>query len=92
MKAVLVFDEMPINCLKCPLLVSNQNDDYICNVTGDDIQGIDFKQSWCPLRPLPKIKTREEEIAKDPWNDDLFYDEFILGYNACLDEITGDNK
>lgn len=41
------------------------------------------------VRPLPKIKTREEEIAKDPFIDDLFYDEFILGYNTCLNEIAG---
>lgn len=42
-----------------------------------------------PLKPLPKAKTREEEIAKDPFNEDLFYGDYIRGWNECLDEITG---
>lgn len=59
-------------------------------------QGIPFDESkvfkFVPLRPLPKKKTEEEEKAKDPFNEDLFYDEYIWGWNACLDAITGENK
>jgi len=44
------------------------------------------------LKPLPKKKTEEEEMAKDPFNEDLFYDEYIWGWNACLDAITGETE
>lgn len=47
-----------------------------------------FDIQMIPLKPLPKVKTKEEEIAKDPFNEDLFYDDYIRGWNACLKEIT----
>lgn len=87
MRAVLVFD-MPDVCDedKCPLCY----DGAICAYTGRRIIEGWGKPNSCPLRPLPKVKTREEEKAKDPLNEDLFYDDFIRGWNDCIDAITGD--
>ena len=64
-------------------LYDGDNMDVISKVIG---------YGYAPLRPLPKKKTEEEEMAKDPFNEDLFYDEYIWGWNACLDAITGENK
>lgn len=81
MKAVLVIDveERDIGRKVNYISVQGGGMSYIVGSMGNDVR----------LRPLPKIKTREEEIAKDPFIDDLFYDEFILGYNTCLNEIAG---
>lgn len=41
------------------------------------------------VRPLPQKKTEEGEKRKYPFNDDLFWDLYIQGWNECLDEIIG---
>ena len=81
MKAVLVI-ETPRYCYECPCL--NKENDY-CQVNGKNVNtGI---PSWCPLRPLPEKKTTKYPI----WAD-RSYDDFDKGYNACLKEITGEEK
>ena len=39
----------------------------------------------CPLRPLPEMK----HISLDDTHNDLIYE---MGWNACLDEITGETE
>lgn len=39
------------------------------------------------LKPLPQKKTEEGERKKYPFNDDLWWDLYIKGWNECLDEI-----
>ena len=85
-KSILVIDT-PKNCAECKLMFLQGIGESICNA-------VDWEErpSLCPLRPLPKKKTEEEEMAKDPFNEDLFYDEYIWGWNACLDEILGETE
>lgn len=83
MKAILVLD-MPATCTDCPCY------DYIhgvCANTHKDCElRIQEKPAWCPARPLPDRK------------EDLHYpcNEYIQavneGWNACLDEITGETE
>ena len=96
MKVVIVkeIEEMPKDCDSCPF----QDFDRNCGILGEytmlnewveDAPYYSLKEKGdCPLKPLPKAKTRDEEVAKDPFNEDLFYDDYIRGWNDCLKEIT----
>lgn len=74
-KAILVID-MPDSCDKCPLF----HGFYTDMTCGANHYGInypypkDFRQDWCPLKPLPD----KVEVFMDDWAD---------GYNACLEDI-----
>ena len=87
-KAVLVID-MPESCAKCPLF-NDVYSDMCCR--GLNNRGInypypkDFKQDWCPLKPMPE----KYEIDKSKCSDPHYEFEYEYGYNACIDEILGD--
>lgn len=74
-KAILVID-MPESCDKCPLF----HGFYTDMTCGANNYGInypypkDFRQDWCPLKPVPD----KVEVFMDDWAD---------GYNACLEDI-----
>ena len=95
MKAVLVID-MPDGVSLDEWYAVKVTVDRLKATEEELMQGIPFDESktfkFVPLRPLPKAKTREEEIAKDPFNEDLFYDDYINGWNACLEKITGETE
>lgn len=97
-KAVLVID-MPERCIDCPCHFYSEP----CLICGVDVNTVepdkngeieDVKPDWCPLRPLPekkeykgidgitaeKLKTRIYESNKES---------LALGWNACIDAITG---
>ena len=77
-KAVLVID-MPTDCIKCPLA-----DGYCWNTFPSK-----GKADGCPLKPLPQ----EREFSKQnilPINVDG--NSFVLGWNACIDEILGETE
>ena len=77
MKAILVIDE-PRNCSFCPCY----NDGY-CNAAELFIDK--DVPSWCPLKPMPSQKCLS---LKDEHDDIIFQ----MGWNACLDEITGETE
>ena len=74
-KAILVID-MPDSCSECPFFLDYYRD-MCCRANRN--QGIDypypkdFRQKWCPLKPVPP-KT-------EVWDK---YDE---GYNEAIEEI-----
>lgn len=88
-KAILVID-MPESCDKCPLF----HGFYTDMTCGANNYGInypypnDFRQDWCPLKPLPEKYDIEAEKNK-PHDRDCDW-EFESGYNVCIDEILGD--
>ena len=84
MKAILVID-MPKDCWDCHLVDEWEN----CNAIKmtSERYGVSVKQydkeraSWCPLRPLPhKLQA------------DWYTDGYKEGFNACLEEITGETE
>lgn len=93
MKSILIFDT-PTRCYDCPLYTSiGDADEYgFCDdrniLNQEEAQEkirFDEKPKWCPLRPLPKkLKLR---IQRE-WITD--YDRYEIGYNACLEDITGE--
>ena len=84
MKAILVIDKMPKDCRRCQLMV----DKFCYGTPMDEVHdniNINDRPSWCPLRPLPGIKY----ISLNDKHDDLI---FQMGWNACIEEITGETE
>ena len=46
-------------------------------------RGINHRPTWCPLKPMPKKKT--------PNGSDIFND-YVRGWNECVDEILGETE
>lgn len=87
-KSVLVIDT-PENCIHCPLL--NSEDE--CTVQDDDAN-FNAGCSWdelmkgCPLKPLPERKEYIVPIDNVESQKDII----AVGWNACIDAITGGNS
>jgi hypothetical protein len=89
MKAVLVIDDMPMRCCECKYYrFADKYDCHrtICVINGERCEnGIDYKPSVCPLKPLPKkMKRRATDEATD-----LIYS---TGWNDCLAEMMGETE
>ena len=92
-KVILVIDD-PMFCLNCPLVRMRMNrGGYVCAIarqTDKDCywEKVDMesetKPDWCPLKPIP------EKYNMDVPHDRDYDCEYEYGYNACIDEILGD--
>ena len=89
MKSILIIDT-PKNCLDCQLMV----DGWCYAVKADRTQEVisaKDRTCWCPLRPLPP------KLDANDWHrmfSGLFSEREAKGYgwNACIDEITGEKE
>lgn len=92
-KAILVID-MPNECTECPVhfldLIGKDDFRLWCGKKCKNIELHDngciktgYKPDWCPLKTLPK----KEDV--NLFNDRAGY---ALGWNACIDEISGVTK
>lgn len=85
-KAVLVID-MPESCAKCPLF-NDVYSDMCCR--GLNNRGInypypkDFRQDWCPLKPMPRMKFTYVDYD---CSATIYYNN---GWNDCINAILGD--
>lgn len=83
-KAILVID-MPDSCDNCPLF----HGFYTDMTCGANHYGInypypkDFRQDWCPLKPMPK-KMKGHDSIYYQWGD---YED---GWNQCIDCVSGE--
>lgn len=87
-KAVLVMD-MPECCADCACSYFERDSkelNLICGATGEDANNVG-KPDWCPLRELPEKK--ETVHPQECYTNSYWTDEMKAGWNACLDEITG---
>ena len=94
-KAILVID-MPKDCPYCPMAHWNKLDEFTgCDAVSGKKYAINDKEyaesscrpSWCPLKPLPQkkgISLKEAIGIKCSCYSD--------GWNACLEEITGEKE
>lgn len=80
-KSVLVIDT-PKNCSECKLMYLQGIGEGICNA-------VDWEErpSWCPLKPMPDIKTEEAIKLSNMINPKSTFQEFADGWNACIKEI-----
>ena len=99
MKSILIFDT-PTRCYDCPLYTSIDEGEYgFCddrNILNqkEAQEKIRFnkKPEWCPIKDLPRrMPMRDEsEFYLGYMNGKTKYLGFNEGYNACLEDITGD--
>ena len=93
MKSIMLVDT-PKSCSMCK--VRN-----ICEVWNEELvkwKGYNDRLDNCPLRPLPEKKNIDIEPVlssgntyEDGYNDGIEHS-FDIGWNACIDEITGDSE
>lgn len=99
MKAILIVD-MPKSCGECPLRTSLEANYLYCIATLprlkiDPMTAQIIKEHKCPLKPMPEKKEtldgiEFEIVGNTMWeNTSLSY---ALGWNACLDAITGETE
>lgn len=89
MKAILVLDEMPENCIKCRF-----SDFGRCLCSALYIRlSVNGRPKECPLRPLPqKNKYDVEKYATVDYENDITLEHYLnKGWNDCLDTIMGSN-
>lgn len=93
-KAILVID-MPESCDKCPLFCGFYTD-MTCGANNCGINypyPKDFRQNWCPLKPVPEKIPEFDHIVKA--KSDNAYDVGLCmynkglnrGYNSCIERI-----
>ena len=93
MPAILVLKDTPKFCVECPLI--HLGDRFICKAANrwcGDEEGFftsETKPTWCPLRPLPNYRDNSKK-PKD--YAEVWIDGAKTGWNACLDEITGETE
>lgn len=90
MKAVLVINEMPAECIECQfcrVYADNKPTETRCILTAKrNEDGVNTRAEWCPLRPLPsKRHIPFTKTFGTPFNVGK-----AKGWNACLDAITGE--
>lgn len=85
MKGFLIVD-MPESCFGCNFMYCDEeNDTETCQATetARDIDLIEDRPDWCPLRELPEklpeLKSGYEDVSTSIRR---------VGWNACLDEIV----
>lgn len=92
----------PKNCYWCPFSCADGNDTDCgyCELNGCltdaevlieeeyfDLES-ETKPDWCPLKPLPEKKEYINSVS----NIEATKNIAAAGWNACLDEITGEVK
>ena len=88
MKAILVID-MPKECWDCPMHIEGLDDEneeiMVCNAEKIESH-YGEKPSWCPLKPMPNRIDWLENGYDGGWVM------FSTGWNACINEITGETE
>lgn len=79
-KSVLVINT-PENCGKCRFV-----NEFWCRANGRILSRYDTFPIWCPLKPLPEKKEYIVPIGNVESQKDII----AVGWNACIDEITGE--
>ena len=96
-KSVLVIDTPEHGCISC--LIGRNHSNILetciyCPIVGKCVLGKEAETipDWCPLKPLPE---KMEMIGK--YNQEYFQKggkmpSYKVGWNACIDEITGEEE
>ncbi len=80
-KSVLVMNT-PENCKSCIHISTFYP---FCRINCRDIKDTSTKPDWCPLKPLPERKEYIVPIDNVESQKDII----AVGWNACIDAITG---
>lgn len=80
-KSVLVVNT-PRKCIGCQFFKSTYS--LHCILASGNIEDIESKPDWCPLKPLPEKNTTENDMTD-------YQCGMVDGRNQCIDEIAGGN-
>lgn len=83
-KSVLVLNT-PKYCASCALRSGILHP--FCRANRRDITDLSIRPGWCPLKPLPEKKEYIVPIDNVESQKDII----AVGWNACINEITGGN-
>ena len=102
MKAILVIDEMPTECIECPFhrlyLDGWANEETHCSLTAKrNKDGVHTKAEWCPLKSMPMEFTVEKLSEEEQDSTKMLVEMAIMkvyadGWNDCLKEINETEK
>ena len=84
-KAILVIDK-PKSCEDCPCY--HEGYGHCNNVKFRFIQDSDKVALWCPLKPIPE----KRNCGKKTSEAGKIFEAWCWGWDACIDEITGETK
>lgn len=84
-KSVLVMGT-PEDCESCVLHGGIFHS--FCKINCRYIEDLSTKPDWCPLKPLPEKKEYIVPIDNVESQKDII----AVGWNACIDKITGGNS
>lgn len=84
-KSVLVMGT-PEDCESCVLHGGIFHS--FCKINCRYIEDLSTKPDWCPLKPLPEKKEYIVPIDNVESKKDII----AVGWNACIDKITGGNS
>ncbi|MBQ6559436.1 MAG: hypothetical protein IJL85_01260 [Erysipelotrichaceae bacterium] len=90
MKAILIVD-MPKSCEDCHLRFSGEPNEW-CWYLRHGLDDITSKPSWCPLRPMPKLKEPRGMIKSGGTITEIYDNDEDVGYNKALYEIMGETE
>ncbi|MCD8104481.1 MAG: hypothetical protein LUF35_05660 [Lachnospiraceae bacterium] len=90
MKAILILDEMPDSCEKCPLLRYDVVRRIGCAVTSNIVirKVGEKKPKWCPLCLMPE----EQDICGTYPREDEKTPSYFIGWNDALRAIEGSGE
>lgn len=88
-KSILVIDT-PESCDKCPLFHGYYSD-MTCGGNSKTINypyPKDFRQTWCPLSPIPERKKLRQYTDNTAFNiESMLAYQYSQGWNDCIEEI-----
>ena len=87
-KSILIIDT-PRQCYQCPCYTCDSVSSF-CQKENKETKG-NTKPDWCPLRLFPQ---KHKEVVRTTYDGTITNQaelQFGAGYNACIDEIIGEN-
>lgn len=84
--SVAVIDTPENGCMDCAVCKESFFK-TICGITGNGVSGNRERGGFpeeCPLKPVPEKRNRTKYL-----NEQYQHPTFDVGWNACIDELTG---
>lgn len=89
-KSALVM-KTPESCRSCYLCEFTLNLQY-CRGKKKDIKDTSIRPDWCPLKSLPDKMKLTGVYGREYFQSNGKMPSYKIGWNDCIDKITGDNQ
>lgn len=92
-RGIIVIDKIPSCCIVCRYYDKGSSYYSVCKIAHKKVTSLDddkhtdsVRQTWCPIKPLPK---KLEENTDDEYDYEWLYKR---GYNDCIKDILKEEK